>query len=105
MSVGFSLRGHSELCDGSGTKPCRRFTARRQGIPLSPLDVISRNQEYFTDLVALSSERWLLLRGHSELRDGSGAEPFRRASAQRQSIHLANVGTMDGYKEQDGYKS
>ena len=38
MTVGFPLGGHRELCDGSGAELCRRFTARRQSIPDSPLD-------------------------------------------------------------------
>ena len=69
MTVGFPLGGHRELCDESGAESCRRFTARRQGIPDSPLDdKLEDQEECFTNpwtrggsdsRVALASNRWL----------------------------------------------
>ena len=38
MTVGFPLGGHRKLCDESDAELFRRFTARRQSIPVSPLD-------------------------------------------------------------------
>ena len=37
--------GHSDLCDESGAEPYRRFTARRQSIPFSPLDMIEDEED------------------------------------------------------------